>query len=157
MAAVCGPCGRWVPVLFVAFLISWCYCIFSMDILFPMAYGGSAIGIDPPGPETGVVEHKHDEGVALLIAFNTIFALALTSTLRAICSDPGRIPDSWIVGAEDTEVAQLMPYMHTHETKHDGTRRICRKSRPNVYKPDRAHFCRMLNRCVLKMDHFCPW
>lgn len=25
------------------------------------------------------------------------------------------------------------------------------------YKPDRAHHCGELDRCVLKMDHFCPW
>ncbi|OJZ90535.1 hypothetical protein ASPFODRAFT_179252 [Aspergillus luchuensis CBS 106.47] len=25
------------------------------------------------------------------------------------------------------------------------------------YKPDRAHHCREVDRCVLKMDHFCPW
>ncbi|EXJ62291.1 hypothetical protein A1O7_02724 [Cladophialophora yegresii CBS 114405] len=25
------------------------------------------------------------------------------------------------------------------------------------YKPDRAHHCRELGRCVFKMDHFCPW
>ncbi len=26
-----------------------------------------------------------------------------------------------------------------------------------VYKPDRAHHCREVQRCVCKMDHFCPW
>jgi hypothetical protein len=26
-----------------------------------------------------------------------------------------------------------------------------------IYKPDRAHHCSALERCVLKMDHFCPW
>lgn len=25
------------------------------------------------------------------------------------------------------------------------------------WKPDRAHHCSELDRCVLKMDHFCPW
>ncbi|PLN74965.1 zf-DHHC-domain-containing protein [Aspergillus taichungensis] len=25
------------------------------------------------------------------------------------------------------------------------------------YKPDRAHHCREVDRCVPKMDHFCPW
>ena len=25
------------------------------------------------------------------------------------------------------------------------------------WKPDRAHHCREVDRCVLKMDHFCPW
>ena len=25
------------------------------------------------------------------------------------------------------------------------------------WKPDRAHHCSELNRCILKMDHFCPW
>lgn len=25
------------------------------------------------------------------------------------------------------------------------------------WKPDRAHHCSEIERCVLKMDHFCPW
>lgn len=34
-------------------------------------------------------------------------------------------------------------------------RRWCRKC--SAYKPPRAHHCKTCGRCVLKMDHHCPW
>lgn len=39
--------------------------------------------------------------------------------------------------------------------KSDGKTRFCKKCK--VHKPDRAHHCSTCNRCVLKMDHHCPW
>lgn len=122
-------------------LIAWAYAVFMVDILGEML-------ADP---------EQQQLGGYYMIAFNSVFGIAMICMIRAVFTDPGRIPDSWVVGREDTEQGHLVPYHRTHETKHDGSRRICRKSRPNVYKPDRAHFCRMLSRCVLKMDHFCPW
>ncbi|GAA5906308.1 hypothetical protein JCM5296_000311 [Sporobolomyces johnsonii] len=41
------------------------------------------------------------------------------------------------------------------QVKSDGGARFCRKC--NVYKPDRAHHCSSCRRCILKMDHHCPW
>ena len=37
----------------------------------------------------------------------------------------------------------------------DGRPRWC--STCKIFKPDRAHHCREVDRCVYKMDHFCPW
>jgi len=139
----CRPAGRWLPVLFVLALISWCYFVFTADILLPMLQSAD--------------ESTRAAGRGHTIAFNVLLSLGLISMARAVFTEPGRIPDSWIVGAEDSEVGAFLPQLQTLETKHDGTRRVCRKSKPNMYKPDRAHYCRMLGRCVLKMDHFCPW
>ncbi|GAA5875042.1 hypothetical protein JCM16303_004992 [Sporobolomyces ruberrimus] len=43
----------------------------------------------------------------------------------------------------------------TRQVKADGTQRFCRKC--NILKPDRAHHCSTCQRCVMKMDHHCPW
>jgi hypothetical protein len=39
--------------------------------------------------------------------------------------------------------------------KADGSLRFCKKCQAR--KPDRAHHCSTCRRCVLKMDHHCPW
>lgn len=39
--------------------------------------------------------------------------------------------------------------------ENDGLPRFCSECR--AWKPDRAHHSSELNRCVYKMDHFCPW
>lgn len=36
-----------------------------------------------------------------------------------------------------------------------GGQRWCSKCK--LPKPDRAHHCRVCNRCILRMDHHCPW
>ncbi|KAG0311784.1 palmitoyltransferase for Vac8p [Dissophora globulifera] len=40
-------------------------------------------------------------------------------------------------------------------SKQDGRRRWCDICRIN--KPDRCHHCSLCDRCVLRMDHHCPW
>lgn len=39
--------------------------------------------------------------------------------------------------------------------KSDGGFRFCSKCK--CWKPDRSHHCSSSGKCVLKMDHYCPW
>ena len=34
---------------------------------------------------------------------------------------------------------------------------MCLKSSPNIYKPDRVHYCKQLGKCILMLDHFSRW
>jgi palmitoyltransferase ZDHHC2 len=38
---------------------------------------------------------------------------------------------------------------------YSGFLRVCEKC--NLIKPDRAHHCSVCKKCILKMDHHCPW
>ena len=47
------------------------------------------------------------------------------------------------------------PAATSFTVKSDGGIRFCKKCQAR--KPDRAHHCSTCRRCVLKMDHHCPW
>ena len=69
--------------------------------------------------------------------------------------DRGRPP------ASDQDLADLAPGLEKFYSKDvfvceaDGRPIWC--SMCLNWKPDRAHHCREVGRCVEKMDHFCPW
>ncbi|CAG8498370.1 10154_t:CDS:2 [Paraglomus brasilianum] len=49
----------------------------------------------------------------------------------------------------------MIPMPSTVISKRDGGLRWC--DRCNYVKPDRCHHCSECDKCVLKMDHHCPW
>ncbi|CAG8504546.1 4562_t:CDS:2 [Paraglomus occultum] len=49
----------------------------------------------------------------------------------------------------------MIPMSSTVISKRDGGLRWC--DRCNYVKPDRCHHCSECDKCVLKMDHHCPW
>ena len=55
-------------------------------------------------------------------------------------TDPGQVPVFWGFHLGDAEAKR---------------RRYCLMC--NIFKPERCHHCSSCGRCVLNMDHHCPW
>ena len=69
-----------------------------------------------------------------------IYLMAVISHLRCCFTDPGAVPSNatWLPNATEEEKLRFCP--------------IC-----NAYKPPRAHHCSQCQRCIIRMDHHCPW
>eukprot|EP01103_Thecamoeba_quadrilineata_P019788 TRINITY_DN8183_c0_g1_i1.p1 TRINITY_DN8183_c0_g1~~TRINITY_DN8183_c0_g1_i1.p1 ORF type:complete len:319 (-),score=9.97 TRINITY_DN8183_c0_g1_i1:37-993(-) len=73
-------------------------------------------------------------GLASFIVYNLLLSLLLLSLFATSLLDPGRPPPV-------SRRTSVMPLCM-----------ICQGP-----KPDRSHHCGRCQRCVLKMDHHCPW
>jgi palmitoyltransferase len=76
------------------------------------------------------------------VAFNSLIVVLLICYARAVLTDPGHVPADW-KPSEDVKGTSL------------ARQRWCRKCK--AFKPPRAHHCKICNRCIIKMDHHCPW
>ncbi|EAS03868.4 DHHC zinc finger protein (macronuclear) [Tetrahymena thermophila SB210] len=75
-----------------------------------------------------------------LIIFNVFSFMLAWSLIVTMFTDPGRVPQNWGYFLDD------------HEHKKRRYCLIC-----HIFKPERCHHCSACNRCVLNMDHHCPW
>ncbi|QLQ80680.1 hypothetical protein HG537_0E00330 [Torulaspora globosa] len=98
--------------------------------------------------------------VWLVVAF--MLGIGWYAYYKLITVDPGSPLDyaelavGDIVSAENG--AELPPEFLSRRSvtsKRDGRFRLCRTC--HVWKPDRTHHCSRCDRCILKMDHHCPW
>lgn len=96
------------------------------------------------------------EGYVQLTISQILLALMMICFVRAVCTDPGSVPETndWL-RLPVTGPGEGRRPSTTFEVKQSGKRRFCQKC--NKYKPDRCHHCRVCNSCILRMDHHCPW
>ena len=86
------------------------------------------------------------------------FGCLNVSFFRAVFTNPGFVdPVQWrdppnVVG--EGAVCSGNPH-YVAQLDSDRMPRFCRRC--NCYKPDGSHHCSDCGRCVLRMDHHCPW
>ncbi|KAG5439012.1 hypothetical protein PCANB_002343 [Pneumocystis canis] len=112
-----------------------------------------------------LIMHGRRLGIVLLVVFFILLSMVALSFIRIIFTPPGYIPrfkDLKEYLSNDIELGNYITdqmktfYLYdAYVCENDGFPRWC--SVCEVYKPDRAHHCSEVQRCVLKLDHFCPW
>lgn len=82
-------------------------------------------------------------GMLNAVFFTVVAVMCISNYALAIYTDPGQVPSSFVPDVED-------PDNIVHEIKRKGgDLRYCQKC--SLYKPPRAHHCRICNKCVLRM------
>jgi len=95
----------------------------------------------------------------LCILFHISFGICQLCFLRTTFTMPGDIPPGFPEEFErkslefDLQGGTIVGIVS--ETNSEGRRRRCEKCA--TVKPDRCHHCSQCKRCILKMDHHCPW
>eukprot|EP00095_Tigriopus_kingsejongensis_P004236 snap_masked-scaffold711_size108467-processed-gene-0.7 protein:Tk04236 transcript:snap_masked-scaffold711_size108467-processed-gene-0.7-mRNA-1 annotation:"palmitoyltransferase zdhhc7" len=95
-------------------------------------------------------------GATHVVLFNLIVFLLFMAHFRAVCSDPGIVPlPQHRIDFSDAHAALGHPGGATGPEPPEEDWTIC--TRCEMYRPPRAHHCRICQRCIRKMDHHCPW
>ena len=80
-------------------------------------------------------------GFSNVLLFDCFVVLCLAAHFNCMTTDPGAVPSN----------ARPLPGL----LERTDTIPLCKHT--GCFKPPRSHYDRVTQRCVVKMDHFCPW
>lgn len=84
------------------------------------------------------MDHSGRLGPGRLLLFN-VAVVFIFWTFYLACQDPGKVTESYVPPEAASGCAI----------------RYCQPC--HAFKPPRTHHCRSCGRCILRMDHHCPW
>ncbi|KAH6928745.1 hypothetical protein HPB50_018927 [Hyalomma asiaticum] len=142
----------WIPVASVAALFSWVY--YAYVVVFCCSI---------------VLQDSPVTAVAFGIVFHLVLFMCLWSFVHTTLSSPFAMPLSYRLGASEQQALSRCPNEFARRglldvlaaqrrvltVGTDGCVRVCEPCR--LIKPDRCHHCSTCRKCILKMDHHCPW
>ncbi|XP_053615819.1 palmitoyltransferase ZDHHC2 isoform X2 [Plodia interpunctella] len=155
--ACCKVCNRWcwrgfkwLPVLLIVSIILWSYYAYVIQLCIY------------------TIENTAQQ-VIYLIIYHILLIMFAWSYWRTIFAEIQPIPDKYKLpevelekllsaDSEDSQRSILENFakdLPIVTRTMSGSVRYC--NRCVLVKPDRAHHCSICARCVLKMDHHCPW
>ncbi|CAD7935057.1 unnamed protein product [Amoebophrya sp. A25] len=136
---ICEPAGTICVILAYSIIIS-CSYVTSVKV----------IGTYSTLPFYGV-------RVPMQVIYLGVVGMAVWAHLACMLTDPGAVP----LVADDPEGGRALDDFCTKSAVdvgfdlEGGPVKMCRKCQQR--KPNRAHHCSICKRCIMKMDHHCPW
>ncbi|XP_063832404.1 palmitoyltransferase ZDHHC15B isoform X1 [Ostrinia nubilalis] len=146
----CWRAFKWLPVLLIVSIVTWSYYAYVIQLcIFTI--------------ETTVQQCIY------LVLYHILLIMFAWSYWRTIFADIKPIPDKYklpeaelekLLSAESEDAQRTILENFAKDLPivtrtMSGSVRYC--NRCVLVKPDRAHHCSICSRCVLKMDHHCPW
>ncbi|XP_023251730.1 palmitoyltransferase ZDHHC2 isoform X1 [Seriola lalandi dorsalis] len=140
----------WIPVLFIALIVAWSYYAYVLQLC---------------------IESIEDTGqkVVYLLVYHAIFIMFVWAYWQTIFTKPMNplkefhlsYSDKELLEREDRGESQqeilrrIAKDLPIYTRTNSGAIRFC--DRCQLLKPDRCHHCSVCDKCILKMDHHCPW
>eukprot|EP00606_Chrysophyceae_sp_TOSAG23-5_P000389 GSChrysophyteH2.ASY1.ANO1.221.1 assembled CDS len=95
-------------------------------------------------------------GLFHLFLFNGSSIFTIYCHGATMLTDPGSVPKDGVPLANDTTEQDFKAVtMESGGKQREKYRKFCKRCKG--FKPSRAHHCSICGRCVVKMDHHCPW